>query len=100
MESSASSESSPELIRFIGVIEKTRKYYLCSLPSNALARLGNVRGKFYCRIKDKVFSVILFQGGRGQFSDLPGKTFFLLRPRTLHELKLGLGKIKVELWSN
>ncbi len=87
-------------ISFIGVIEKTRKYFLCSLPPNAVNKLGVKFGKFQCRIKDREFRVEIFQGGRGEFSDLPGKTFFILRPRTVHELKLKFGKIRVELLKN
>jgi len=87
----------PQKISCIGVIEKTRKFFLCSIPSNAIKRL-EVFQKYKCQIKDKIFSVVIFQGGRGKYQDLQGKTFFLLNPSTIMELKLKLGKIKVELW--
>lgn len=84
-------------VQFIGVVEKTRKFFLCSLPQNAMKRIEPFK-KYHCKIKEKIFNIIVFQGGRGEFKGLEGKVFFILQPKTLHELKLKLGKIKVELW--
>ncbi len=86
-------------ISFIGVVEKTRKFFLCSLPENAIKKVEPFR-KYSCRIKGKTFNMVVFKGGKGKFSGLEGKVFFLLQPKTIHELKLKLGKIKVELWQD
>lgn len=85
-------------ISFIGVVEKTKRFFLCSLPQNAIHRIEPFK-RYNCKIKDKVFTAVIFRGGEGKFRFLEGKTFFLLQSRTIHELKLKLGKIKVELWS-
>lgn len=87
-------------ISFIGVVEKTRRYFLCSLPPNAINKLEGVFTRYNCKIKDKIFSVVVFQGGRGKYKELQGKIFFLLQPYLFRELKLKLGKIKVELWKS
>ncbi len=85
-------------ISFIGVVEKTRRYFLCSLPPNAINKLAGVFMRYNCKIKEKVFSVVVFQGGKGKYKELQGKIFFLLPSYIVRELKLKLGKIKVELW--
>lgn len=97
---SPATEQKPEIqkISFIGVIEKTRRYFLCSLPQNAINKLPSLFTPYYCKMKDKIFRVVVFQGGAGKYKELSGKIFFLLQPRTFHELKLKLGKMKVELW--
>lgn len=90
-------EEQIQRIQFIGVVEKTRKFFLCALPENAIKRVEPFK-KYHCKIKEKIFNVVVFQGGKGKFSGMENKVFFILQPKTFHELKLKLGKIKVELW--
>ena len=86
-------------ISFIGVVEKTRRFFLCSLPSNAIKRMPALPARYNCKIKDKMFRVVIFKGGQGKFADFQNKVFFQLRPDTVYGLKLELGKIRVELWT-